>query len=540
MKRGTAISALVLTGIMAMGSVFGGCGNKESVPEEKAARQESVKEENDEQLVVATAKDIGDLSPHGYCPMYAQDFVYEGLTAFENGEVKPCLAENWDISEDGKEYTFYLRKDVKFTDGSPLSAEVVKMNFDAVMMHKEDHSFLESINLMNEVTVIDEHTVKITYDEAYYPILQELSLSRPVRIMAKASFPEDGDTGNGIKEPIGTGMWKLKEHVEEQYAVFERNEDYWGEKPKFKEVKVVVTPDGDTSVNALKAGEVDMIFDIESRLSPDAFKELESSGFAGHVSEPLSTVSLILNSNYGPTEDLKVRQALNYGVNKEIISENVFYGLQQPADTFFDKAVPYCDVELNKYDYDKEKAEKLLEEAGWKMESGEKYRTKDGKELEMGFYFDGENVIYKTLGEVLQSEWEKIGIKLNLEAMERQVLIDQQKSGEFDITITETWGDPYDPHTLVAYMANEEYADYQAQKGLPMKEELDEKIHQVIVETDEEKRQELYNYILTTIHEQAAYLPISNTTRLVVCEPDITGVKFDSLYYMPLEDVERK
>lgn len=540
MKKRVVLPALLLAGVMTFGSILGGCGTEKNTSKDEGVKQEAVKEENSDQLVVATAKDIGDLSPHGYCPMYAQDFVYEGLTAFENGEVKPCLAESWDISEDGKEYTFHLRTDVKFTDGSPLTAEVVKMNFDAMMMHKEDHSFLESINLMKEVTVVDEHTVKITYEEAYYPILQELSLSRPVRIMAKASFPEDGDTGNGIKEPIGTGMCKLKEHVEEQYAVFERNEDYWGEKPKFKEVKIVVTPDGDTSVNALKAGEVDMIFDIESRLTPDAFKELESSGFAGHVSEPLSTVSLILNSSYGPTQDLKVRQALNYGVNKEVISENVFYGLQKPAETFFDKAVPYCDVELNTYQFDKEKAEQLLEEAGWKLEDGAKYRTKDGKELEMGFYFDGENVIYKTLGEVLQSEWEKIGIKLNLEAMERQVLIDQQKSGEFDITITETWGDPYDPHTLVAYMANEEYADYQAQKGLPMKEELDEKIHQVIVETDEEKRQELYTYILTTIQEQAAYLPISNTTRLVACEPDITGIKFDSLYYMPLENVERK
>ncbi len=538
MKKRTVLLGLLLAGIMAFGSILGGCGIEKNISKNGATRQETVK--NSEQLVVATAKDIGDLSPHGYCPMYAQDFVYEGLTAFENGEVKPCLAESWDISEDGKEYTFHLREDVKFTDGSPLTAEVVKMNFDAMMMHKEDHSFLESINLMKDVTVADEHTVKITYKEAYYPILQELSLSRPVRIMAKASFPENGDTGKGIKEPIGTGMWKLKEHVENQYAVFERNEDYWGEKPKFKEVKIIVTPDGDTSVNALKAGEVDMIFDIESRLTPDAFKELESSGFAGHVSEPLSTVSLILNSSYGPTQDLKVRQALNYGVNKEIISENVFYGLQKPANTFFDKAVPYCDVQLNTYSYDKEKAEQLLEEAGWQLKDGAKYRTKDGKELEMGFYFDGENVIYKTLGEVLQSEWEKIGIKLNLEAMERQVLIDQQKSGEFDITITETWGDPYDPHTLVAYMANQEYADYQAQKGLPMKEELDEKIHQVIVETDNEKRQELYTYILTTIQDQAAYLPISNTTRLVACDPDITGIKFDSLYYMPLEDIERK
>lgn len=82
-------------------------------------------------LVIATANDIGDLNAHGYSPMYGQNFLYEGLTTFEEGEVKPALAEKWDVSEDGKEYTFYLRKNVKFTDGSQLNAKVVKKNFDA-------------------------------------------------------------------------------------------------------------------------------------------------------------------------------------------------------------------------------------------------------------------------------------------------------------------------------------------------------------------------------------------------------------------------
>lgn len=546
MKKKLLITPLVLAGIIMFGTCIGGCGNRitagkaqQEQPVQQQVQQQGGDEKNS-RMVIATANDIGDLNAQGYGPMYAQDFVYEGLTSFENGEVKPCLAESWDISEDGKEYTFHLRDDVKFTDGSPFDAEIVKKNLDAVLKNKEEHSFLESVNLMKEIVAVDKHTVKIIYEAPYYPILQELSLARPVRFMAEASFLEDGDTAKGIKEPIGTGIWKLKEHVENQYAVFERNEDYWGEKPKMKELKVVVTPDGDTSVNALKAGEVDMIFDIESRLSPDAFKELEASGYAAHVSQPLSTVSLILNSNFGPTRDLNVRQALNYGVDKELISENVFYGLQKPADTFFDKLVPYCDVDLNIYEYDAEKAKQLLKEAGWELADGSKYRMKDGKELEIGFYYDGDNVIYKTLGEVLQSEWEKLGVKLNLEALERQALIDFQKKGEFEITITETWGDPYDPHTLVAYMANPEYADYQAQKGIPMKEELDEKIRQVIVETDEQKRQELYGYILNTIQDQAAYLPISGTTRLVACDKGLTGIKFDSLYYMPVEDVERK
>lgn len=518
--------SVVLMALLISGSILGCSSTKE--------------ESKSDTLVIATANDIGDLNAHGYCPMYGQNFLYDGLTTFEDGEVKPSLATKWDISEDEKEYTFYLRKDVKFTDGSKLNADIVKKNFDVVLKNKEEHAFLESINLMDSVEVIDDSTVKIKYKEAYYPVLQELALSRPVRIMAKASFPEDGDTSKGIKEPIGTGMWKLKEYKAGEYSILERNEDYWGEKPKFEEIKMVVTPDGDTSVNALKAGEVDMIFDVESRLSPDAFNELKNSGFGTHVSEPLSTVSLIINATNGPTADLKVRKALQHGVDKEVISENVFYGLQKPADTLFNENVPYCDLNLPKYEYDLKNAGKLLDEAGWKLEEGKDYRTKDGKELEIGFYYDGDNVIYKSLGEVLQSEYKKIGIKINLEAQERQALIDRTKKGNFGITITETWGDPYDPHTLVASMKNKGYADYQAQKGLPMKKDIDEKISKVIVENDETKRQELYKDILTTLHDQAAYLPISNTTRLVACDKNLTGIKFNTLYYIPVEDVTRE
>lgn len=521
-----------LTGVLLISSLTACSTTKEDDKNQAGSKNDM--------LVIATANDIGDLNAHGYSPMYGQNFLYEGLTTFEDGQVKPCLAEKWDISEDGKEYTFYLRKDVKFTDGSEFNADIVKKNFDAVLKNKDSHAFLESINLMDSIEVMDDYTVKLKYKEAYYPILQELALSRPVRFMAESSFPEDGDTSEKIVKPIGTGMWKLKEYKAGEYSVLERNEDYWGEKPKFKEVKMVVTPDGDTSVNALKAGEVDMIFDVESRLSPDAFEELKSSGFGTHISDPLSTVSLIINATNGPTKDLKVRQALQHGVDKETISEHVFYGLQTPADTFFNENVPYCDLGLPKFEYDTNKAANLLDEAGWKLADGDKFRKKDGKELEIDFYYDGDNIIYKSLGEVLQSEYAKIGVKINLAAEERQVLSDRTKAGDFDITITETWGDPYDPHTLVAYMKNDAYADYQAQKGLPMKKELDDKITQVIVEGDEKVRQDLYRDILTTLHEQCVYLPISNTTRLVACDKDLTGVKFNTLYYIPIEDVSRE
>ncbi|ARC68886.1 nickel-binding periplasmic protein precursor [Bacillus licheniformis] len=150
-------------------------------------------EKTHENLVtMAWPRDIGEMNPHVYNPsqLFAQSMVYEPLVTYEaGGKLKPHLAESWDISSDGKVYTFHLRKNVTFSDGTKFDAKIVKKNFDSILKHTELHSWLGFISKIAQTEVIDDHTFKLKLTEPYYPTIQELAVVRPVRFLGEAGFP---------------------------------------------------------------------------------------------------------------------------------------------------------------------------------------------------------------------------------------------------------------------------------------------------------------------------------------------------------------
>ena len=278
------------------------------------------------------------------------------------------------------------------------------------------------------------------------------------------------------------------------------------------------------------------------QITLDSFKQLKESGsYIANSSEPLATRVLAIHSNNGPTKDLKVRQALEHALDKQSLIENVFYGTEQKADTLFSPNFPYSNLNLQPYEFDLEKAKQLLEEAGWKLAPGKEFREKDGKVLELDLGFDSGEVVQKTIAEYAQGQFGKIGIKLNLIGEEYQTHVKRQKDGKFNLIFSETWGAPYDPHTVVGSMREPSHADYQAQSGLSMKKEMDDKISKVLISNDEKARQDLYRDVLTTLHDQAVYLPISYITNVAVAQKNVSGVSFmPTQYEIPFHKMEIK
>lgn len=491
-------------------------------------------------LNVSWNTDIGDLNPHTYnSQMFAQGMVYEALVKYgQGGKIEPWLAESWSISPDGREYTFKLRRDVKFSDGSPFNAQAAKKNIDAVLANAKRHNWLDMIAQMKEVTVLDDYTIKIAFKNPYYPALQELALIRPIRFLAPAGFPDSGDTSQAVKAPIGTGPWVLGEYKKDEYAVFTRNEHYWGEKPKLQKIVVKIIPDGESRVIAFEKGEIDLIYG-SGLISLDSLKQLKESGkYETSLSEPTSTRTLAINSNRGPTRELKVRQALQYAFNKQALIDGMFYGTETPADTLFSPNFPYCDLNLEPYGYHLEKAVALLEEAGWKQLPGKEFREKDGQPLALELCFDSTDNVQKSIAEAIQGDFKKVGVDLKLVGEEKQSFSQRGKDGNFNLIFSDTWGAPYDPHSMVSSMRHPSHADYQAQSGLPMKEAVDRSITDVLVSTDANKRQDLYRYILGTLHEQAVYLPISNLCNMAVYNKNLSGVTFGLKNDIPFEKME--
>ncbi|NWQ43680.1 nickel ABC transporter, nickel/metallophore periplasmic binding protein [Bacillus sp. EB106-08-02-XG196] len=490
----------------------------------------SSNKETESMVTFAWPRDIGEMNPHIYNPsqLFAQSMVFEPLVSYqEGGELKPHLAESWKISEDGKEYLFIIRQGVEFTDGTVFNAEIVKKNFDAILKNAATHSWLGFISKIDQTEAVDEYTFKLTLKEPYYPTIQELAVVRPVRFLGEAGFPEDGDTSKGVVKPVGTGPWVLDEYKVDEYAVFKRNENYWGELPTVEKIKVKVIPDAETRVLAFEKGELDLIYG-EGVISIDSFKQLESTGSYGNsISEPVATRQLVMNTNKEQLSDVRVRQALHFGFNKSAMVEGVTSGMEEKADYILPTNFPYTsNVKADTFEYNVEKAKQLLDEAGWKLPKGKTVREKDGKLLEIELMYNSAEVIQKTMAETLQSEWAGLGVKLNIAGVELTTQVERFKANEFDMNFYSNFGAPYDPHTFVNMMATEGFGFREAISSYPNKEELQNQIAEVQQTTGENERQQLYTEILGSLQEQGAIVPISYIKKIAIYQKDVTNFTF--------------
>lgn len=530
--------ALVLGGILAIG-LLSGCGQKEAALSVSTASSESAASANssDQELVFVNYRDIRDLNPHLYAgEMYAQSILYDTLVSITEDGYEGCLAESWTISEDGKIYTFKIRDGVTFSDGTVCDANAILANFNAIIENKDRHTWLEMMNLLVGVSAPDDHTFVIELSEAYYPMLTELGCIRPFA-MISPNCMINGSTKDGVSGYIGTGPYVLTDFETDQYAVFERNENYWGEKPEIERITVKVIPDNQARIMALESGEIDLIFG-KNMLDADAISQyVDSDKFEVALSDPTSTRHIVLNTTNEILSDTAVRQALQHATNRTAISEGIFYGLEQPADTLYAATVPYCDVELTPYEYSTETASSMLDEAGWIMGSSG-IREKGGKKLELDLLYNSDSVTEKTISEYLQSEYLKLGISLNIHGEEEQSYRDNMKAGNFDMVFNICWGMPYDPQSSLAAMRAPVYGDFAAQQGLADKKEIDQAITDILTTTDEEERQELYRFVLTRLHEDAVYIPLTFECNKALYTKNLQGVHFGTDQYdVPFSDM---
>lgn len=518
-----------------------GCSNKTSsqgsdIESSNAQAGDTKKEE----LIFVNFRDIRDLNPHLYAgEMYAQHIIYDRLVNITPDGFEGALAESWEISDDGKTYTFKIRPGVKFHDGEVCDAKAIEKNFDAILENKDRHTWLEMMNLLVSAKAKDDSTFEIKLSAPYYPMLTELGVTRPFAMISPKAM-KDGSTKDGVEEFIGTGPYILKEFVTDEYAIFVANEDYWGGVPEIKQIRVDVIPDNQTRVLALEKGEIDLIYG-KNMIDAAALKSFsDKEGFEIKVSNPTSTRQIVLNTNQGILKDVNIRYALQHATNKVEISEGIFSGYEAPADTLFSETIPYCNIGLKAYEYDIEKAKEILHEAGWK-DDGSGTRSKDGQKLEVSLLYNADSVTEKDIAEYLQAEYKKIGIDIKILGQEEQSYRDNMKSGNFDMVFNACWGTPYDPQSSLAAMRAPVYGDYIAQQGLADKKEIDENITKIMTTTDEKERQALYTDVLTRLHEDAVYIPLTYECNKAIYTDKLEGVEFEeSQYEIPFWNMKFK
>ncbi|KGP79669.1 MULTISPECIES: staphylopine-dependent metal ABC transporter substrate-binding lipoprotein [unclassified Paenibacillus] len=540
MKKGSGFRFILL--LLSVITVLGGCGQKEGVNTQTESANSEVKSE----LIYASAKDINDMNPHLYTgSMPAQGMVYESLVENTVDGIKPLLAESWDIAEDGKTYTFYLRQDVKFHDGEPFNAEAVKQNIDAVQANAEKHAWIKLSTKIVSTTVIDEYTFELVLSEPYYPALVELSMTRPYVFISPKDF-KNGGTKDGVSGYDGTGPYKLTGHKIDESATFEANEEYWGGAPEIQKITSKVLPAGETTLLALQKGEINFVFTDDrgaDSIDVEAMNQLADSGDYQVVrSEAMNTNMIVANSSKkdNPVHETAVREAIWVAIDRETISNDIFNGTQTVADTLFSSNVNYADVELKKREYSPETAKELLEKAGWTLSNTEAVRTKNGQQLAMTLYYDSNSSSQKTQAELIQHALKGLGIQLEIVGEESTSIANRRATGEYDLLFNQTWGLAYDPQsTISAFTSDSAYKH--TTSGLAQADELYKKIDEVMVSTDEASRQSLYADIMRIVHDEAVFIPITNGRVTVVAPKNLDGISFKQTQYeLPFEQMNFK
>ncbi|QOR36164.1 ABC transporter substrate-binding protein [Clostridium sp. 'deep sea'] len=445
---------------------------------------------------------------------------YETLVNYENGKIVPGLAESWLVSDDGLVYTFNLKQGIKFSDGADFNAEVVKKNLEMIPKLSGIYvtSFASVPTLIKDIKVANNYKIEVHLTTPYYGTLQDFTKLNPFGIMSPNAFTEDDELSDKIiATTLGTGPYMFDSKLDTGNYVFVYNPNYHGQKPDIEKFYVKVIPDNEAKALALRNGEIDLIFG-SSKISYDGFKEFtDNKDFNTKVSDTsIKSRFLCFNLNQDPFNDKNIRLAVNHAINKQSIIDNLLYGLEKKSDSFFNKKLPYCNVNITPYEHDFDKANQLLTEAGWIDQNGDGIREKNGKKLIAEFLYPSGKGNVEQLVLTFASVFKKIGIDIKLTGLDFMAWYAKLQEGAYSIAYKETYDIPFDPYTTITNMNSSIMVDNAIIQALSHLPNGNDRIIELNSLTDEDVIQEKYNYLLNEIHKNVTFVPISHMNELVV------------------------
>ena len=326
---------------------------------------------------------------------------YEGLMGFnEKMELRPVLAEKYEVSTDGLTYTFTLRKGVKFHDGTDFNAEAVKANFDRVT---NPDNKLKRYSLYSHITkteAVDPYTVKFTLAKPFSPFVNQLAHPSAVMISPAALAKYGKDIAFN---PVGTGPFMFKEWKQPDYIKVVKNPNYWrAGLPKVDSITWLPVVESGTRANVLRTGEAHFTFPVPYELADVLSKESSLNLVAA---PSIVHRYLTMNVLQKPFDNPKVRQAINYAINKEALAKVAFNGYAIPAEGVLPAGVDF-NVKLGPWPYDVKKAKALLAEAGYP----------NGFETTMWAAYN--NTAAQKVIQFVQQQLQQVGIKTTIQALE--------------------------------------------------------------------------------------------------------------------------
>jgi peptide/nickel transport system substrate-binding protein len=451
--------------------------------------------------------------------------VYDQLIRVspDGASLVPGLAEKWEVSDDGKTYTFHLRQGVKFSDGTPLKASDVIYSFlRAANDPGETWTFTltalqrDAEKKATGITAPDDQTVVIELAQPWAPFLSDVAMFNLAIISeAFAKGKEDRLT----EELMGTGPFTMAEWKKGESILLKKNPNYWEEGlPFLDEVLISVVPDDNNRILQIQGGEIDGTYDVPSSRVPDLKQDPNLK-----VIEFPSTFSqyITLNMREAPLDDVNARLALQYATDKQTLIEVILFGVGVEATSFMPKGALYWNDQLAGFPYDVDKAKEYLA----------KSKTPDGFAFEI--QTSAGSAEEEQLATVLKDMWSKIGIDLTISPLERSVVLDNYRSNSFQSQVNGWTNDIIDPDELVAYAVLPESSEaYHTGWANPEAQDLARK---GASELDPAKRKEIYFRIQEIFNEDSPQLLLYHKPYI-----DVTTTKVHHLGHPPTGQWEWK
>ncbi len=350
-------------------------------------------------------------------------YIYNGLVKYDkNLNLVGDLAEKWEISPDNKSITFYLRKNVKWHDGADFTAEDVKFTYEFMISDETPTSYDGDFRKIKNFEIIDDYTVKVTYDEPYSPALNSWGMWIMPSHLLKGINPAKSTLQ---RNPIGTGPYRFEEWDTGKTVTLTAFDNYFEGRPKIDKIIFRIIPDQATQFMELLNGSIDIM-----SLNPmQATKQTNNPRYINQY----STYSYLDNAytyiGYNlrkePFNDIRVRKALSYATPKEDIVNGIIFGKGVVATGPYKPGTYWYNPNVEKYDYNLEKARQLLKEAGYTDKNNDGILEKNGKKLEFELITNQGNTTRSQIAEILQRSWAEIGVKVNIRILEWATFINE-------------------------------------------------------------------------------------------------------------------
>jgi dipeptide transport system substrate-binding protein len=461
--------------------------------------------------------------------------IFNRLVEFERGTTKivPALAESWEVSADGLEYTFKLRQGVKFhttknfTPSRDFNADDVLYSFNRQLKadhpyHKVSGGAYEYFNgmgmpdLLKSVDKVDDHTVKFVLTKPEAPFIANLGMDFASILsaeyadqMSKAGTPENVDLN-----PVGTGPFQLVAYQKDAVIRYKANPDYWAGKAKIDKLIYAITPDPSVRYQKLKAGECHVMpypnpADLDAMRKDPDLKLLEQEG--------LNVGYLAFNTERAPFTDKRVRQALNMAVDKNAIIDVVFQGAGKAAKNPIPPTIWSYNDATEDYPYDPERAKALLAEAGvtdlktniWAMPVQRPY-----------------NPNAKRMAELIQADWAKVGVEAEIVSFEWGEYLKRSKAGEHDTVLLGWTDDNCDPDNFLYVLLGCDAAKG-ANRARWCYQPFDDLLRKAKQISDVGERTKLYEEAQLVFKEEAPWITIAHSVVFKPVRKEVVDFKID-------------